>query len=82
MATETNNGSDTTMSNQSKINALISKQLRAISTFDSVPEQYKHKVKKNIAKRDRKIKRMQEDLKIVKSYDSIEEMGRYLEDNG
>ncbi len=62
MATETNNGSDTTMSNQSKIDALISRQEYAVANLDSVPEQYKHKVKKNIAKRDRKIKRLQDEV--------------------
>ena len=50
------------MSNQSKIDALISRQEYAVANLDSVPEQYKHKVKKNIAKRDRKIKRLQDEV--------------------
>jgi len=44
------------------LNALINKQKGAISNFDEVPEEFKHKVQKNINKRERKIKRLEEEI--------------------
>jgi hypothetical protein len=53
------------MSNKSKValfDALIAKQRESMRTLPDVPEYAKAKVEKNIRKRDRKIKRLAEEI--------------------